>query len=127
MENGPCQLNVPKMARTLRHPLTTRLTLEISVYCTHSRVHEASQLGFVGGLVHDLGMFNFGDRIRFLPLVVRNALKRAEKDISTYYFLRREDSELNLSHFADGCRRVCELVTKHGERQERGRDDVESW
>ena len=71
-------------------------------------------------------MFDFGDGIRFLSLVVRNALKRAERDISTYYFLRREDSELNLSHFADGCRRVRELVAEHGERQETGKGNGKS-
>ena len=71
MENGPRQLDMPEMSWTLRHPLSTRLTLEIAVYCAHTRVHETSELRLVGGLVHDLGMFNFGDRIRFLVLVVR--------------------------------------------------------
>ena len=123
MEDRPRELDVREVSWTLRHPLTTRLTLEISVYCTHSRVHEASQLGFVGGLVHDLGMFNFGDRIRFLPLVVRNALKTRKNGRNTHYLLWREDAELDFTHFADWCRRVRELVAKHGGRQETEKDN----
>ena len=123
MEDGPRQLDMRKMPWTLRHPLTTRLALEIAVYCTHPRVHEASQLGFVGGFIHDLGMFNFGDRVRFLPLVVRNALKARKNSKNTHYLLWREDTELDFTHFADWCRRVRELVAKHGERQETGNED----
>lgn len=73
MENGLCQLDMPKMSWTLRHPFSTRLTLEIAVYCTHPRIHKTTQLGLVGRFVHDLWMFNFGDRVRFLSLSVRNA------------------------------------------------------
>ena len=80
MENGPRQLDVPEMSWTLRHPLSTRLTLEIAVYRTHVRIHEATNLGFMGGFIHDLWMFNFGDRVRFLPLVVRNASNAHKSD-----------------------------------------------
>ena len=127
VEDGLCQLDMPKMPWTLRHPLTTRLTLEIAVYCAHPRIHETTQLGLVGRFVHDLRMFNFGDRVRFLLLVVRNASKGRKSGSKTYYLLWGEDTKLDLSHFADGCRRVCELVTKHGERQERGAEGVKSW
>ena len=112
------------MPWTFRHPFSTRLALKITIYCAHPRIHETSQLGFVGGLIHDLGMFNFGDRIRFLPLVVRNALKMFKKHRNTYYLLWREDTKLDLPHFADWCRRVRELVTKHGERQGKQADGV---
>ena len=66
VEDGPRQLNMPKVPWTLRHPLSTRLTLEIAVYCAHPRIHETTQLGLVGRFVHDLRMVNFGDRVRFL-------------------------------------------------------------
>lgn len=69
---------MPKVPWTLRHPLSTRLTLEIAVYRTHVRIHEATNLGFMGGFIHDLWMFNFGDRVRFLPLVVKTRRMRTK-------------------------------------------------
>ncbi|KAF8223136.1 hypothetical protein L208DRAFT_559920 [Tricholoma matsutake] len=66
MEDRSCQLNMTKMARTLRHPFTTSLTLEIPVNGAHPRIHESAQLGLVGGFVHDFWMFNFGDGVSFL-------------------------------------------------------------
>ena len=116
VEDGPRQLDMPEMPWTLRHPFSTRLTLEIAVYCTHSGVHEASNLRFVGRFVHDLWMFNFGDRVRFLPLAVRNAPEVVENNKRTYYLLWREDTKLDLADFADGCRGIRELVAKHGAR-----------
>ena len=124
MEDGPRQLDMPEMPWTLRHPLSTRLTLEIAVYGTHSRVHKTSNLRFVGRFVHDLWMFNFGDRVRFLPLAVRNAQEGAESKEKTHYFLWREDTKLDLADFADGCRGIRELVAEHGARQERERDEL---
>ena len=126
VEDGPRQLNMPKVPWTLRHPLSTRLTLEIAVYCAHTRVHETSELGLVGGLVHDLGMFNFGDRIRFLPLVVRNTLKPQKNGRDTYYLLWREDTKLDLLDLTDRRRRVCKSVAKHVGK--RGKGETErSW
>ena len=124
MEHGPCQLDMPKMSWTLRHPFSTCLTLEVAVYCAHARVHETTQLWFVGCLVHNLWMFNFGDGIRFLLLWVRNALNARKRDLKTHYLLWREDSELDLADLADGGRRVRELVAEHGARQERGRGEI---
>ena len=124
MEHGPCQLDMPEMPWTLRHPFSARLTLEIAIYCTHARIHETTQLGFVGGFVHDLWVFNFGDRVRFLSLAIRNALNAGKNQRKTHYLLWREDTKLDLPHFADWCRRVRELVTKHGERQGKQADGV---
>ena len=124
VEDGPRQLNMPKVPWTLRHPLSTRLTLEIAVYGTHSRVHKTSNLRFVGRFVHDLWMFNFGDRVRFLPLAVRNAQEGAESKEKTHYFLWREDTKLDLADFADGCRGIRELVAEHDARQERGESGI---
>ena len=61
MENRARQLDMPKMPWTLRHPFSTRLTLEIPVYRSHTRIHEAADLRFVGGLVHNLRVFDFCD------------------------------------------------------------------
>lgn len=66
MKNGPCKLDVTKMTRALRHPLTASLTLEISVDGTHARIHEATHLRLMGSLIHDLRMFDFCNRVRFL-------------------------------------------------------------
>ena len=66
MKNWPCQLDVPNMTRTFRHPFTTRLTLEIPVDSAHSGVHEPTHFRFVSGLIHDFRMFDFGNRVGFL-------------------------------------------------------------
>ena len=42
-DNGPCQLDVPKMTGALQHPLAKRLTLEIPVDSAHSGVHESNE------------------------------------------------------------------------------------
>lgn len=72
MKNRPRQLYVTKMTRALRHPLTTRLALEIPVYCSHSRVHQTTHLRLVSGLVHNLRMLDFGDGDGFLARRKKN-------------------------------------------------------
>jgi len=61
MENGPRQLNMTKMARTLRHPFATRLTLEITVDGAHPWIHEAANLWFVCCFIHNFWVFDFRD------------------------------------------------------------------
>jgi hypothetical protein len=102
MKDRPRQLYVTEMTRTLRHPLATRLALEIPVYCSHSRVHQTAHLRFVGGLVHDLRILDFGDRVGFLATRKKNlsAGTIGNSVGVTYDFLWREDTKLHLLHFS---------------------------
>lgn len=66
MKDGSRQLNVTKMARTLRHPFTTRLTLEVPVDGAHTWIHKPPSLRLVRGLIHNFWVFDFGDGVSFL-------------------------------------------------------------
>lgn len=66
MKYRPSQFDVPKMTWAFRHAFTTSLALEVAIDGTHTRIHEATYLGLVGGFIHNLGMFDFGDGVRFL-------------------------------------------------------------
>ena len=66
MEHGSSEFDVAKMARALGHALATRLALEVAVYGAHPRVHEAALLRSSARLVHNLGVFDLGDRVGFL-------------------------------------------------------------
>ncbi|KAJ7051181.1 hypothetical protein C8F01DRAFT_1176133, partial [Mycena amicta] len=106
VENGARKLNVAEVTWTFRHPLATRLTLEVTVDGSHAGVHKAAHLGFTGGLVHDFGVFYLRHRVRF-------------------DFLRREDTELDLFDLADGGSRKGELVAEHdGKDRDDGREEA---
>jgi len=66
MEYGTSKLDMAKMPWTLSHTFTTCLTLEVPVYGTHPRVHQATKLGFMRRFIHDFGVFNFSHGVRFL-------------------------------------------------------------
>ena len=66
MKDRPRKLNVTKMTWALRHPLSTSLTFEVPINCTHARVHQSSNLRPVRCLLHDFRMFDFGDGVGFL-------------------------------------------------------------
>ena len=66
MKDRSSQFNMPKMARTLRHAFSTRLTFEVAVDSTHAGIHQSAHLGLMCGFVHDFWMFDFGDRDSFL-------------------------------------------------------------
>ena len=66
MKNCCRQFDMAKMARTLGHAFATSLALEVPVNGAHPRVHKSAQLGFVGCLIHDLGMFDFRHGVCFL-------------------------------------------------------------
>ena len=66
MENRPSQLNMTEMPWALGHRLSTRLTLEVPVNRTHTGVHQTTEFWFVAGLIHDFGMFDLDDGVRFL-------------------------------------------------------------
>ena len=66
MKDWSCQFNMPKMARTLRHAFSTRLTFKVAVYGTHTGIHQSAHLRLMCGFVHDFWMFDFGDRDSFL-------------------------------------------------------------
>jgi hypothetical protein len=66
MKDRSCQLDVTKMTRALRHSFAASLTFEVPIDGTHARVHQSSNLGPMGCLVHDFGMFDFGDGVSFL-------------------------------------------------------------
>ena len=68
MKYRSSQFNMSKMTWAFRHALTTSLALEIAINGAHTRIHETTNLRLVSGLVHHLGMFNFGDGVRFLML-----------------------------------------------------------
>jgi hypothetical protein len=119
VKHGPRQLNVAKVAGTLRHALTARLALEVAVDGAHSRIHQSAHLRLPGRLVHDLGMLDLGDRIGFLK---RRQLENIRILRScTNYLFRREDAKLDLLDFAQRRRRVRELVTKHDGRRDENR------
>jgi hypothetical protein len=103
MKNGSRKVDVTEVPRTFSHSFTTRLALEVPVNGTHSRVHETTHLRFVSGLVHDLGVFDFGYRVRFLrgceQLPV--SLRARNSNSNTYNFLWRENTKLYFLHFAD--------------------------
>lgn len=66
MKNRSCQLNMTKVPWTFRHPLSTRLTLEVTVDGAHSRIHQSAHLWLMGSLVHNLWMFYLGHGNSFL-------------------------------------------------------------
>ena len=66
MKHRPRQLDMTEMTRTLRHTLSARLTLEVPIDRTQTRVHQTSNLGFMGRFVHDFRMFDLCDRVGFL-------------------------------------------------------------
>ena len=66
MEYWSSKLDMPEVTGTLSHPLPTRLTLEIPVDCAQPRIHQSAHLGLVCRLVHNLGMLDLSDRVRFL-------------------------------------------------------------
>lgn len=68
MKDRSRQLNVTKMAGTLRHSFTASLALEIPVNCTHPRIHKSPSFRLVCRFIHNLWMFNLGNRVGFLQL-----------------------------------------------------------
>lgn len=66
VKNGPSELNVAEVAWTFRHPFTARLTLEITIYRPHPRIHETPCLRLMTRLFHYFGKLNLCDRIGFL-------------------------------------------------------------
>jgi len=66
MEDWPGQFYVAKMAGALGHALSARLTFEVSVDGTHTGIHQATELRFVGSLIHDLWVLNLGYGVGFL-------------------------------------------------------------
>ena len=66
MEDWSGQFYVAKVARALGHALSAGLAFKVPVDGTHAGVHQATELRFMGSLVHDLWMFDFGYRIGFL-------------------------------------------------------------
>jgi len=98
MKHRPRQLDMAKMTRTLRHTLTTSLTLEVPVNGAQTGIHQAANLWLVGRLVHNLRMFDLCDRICF--------------DL-----LWRKNTKLNFLHLADWSRGICELVAEHYENR----------
>jgi hypothetical protein len=66
MEDGSGKFNVPEVARALRHALAAGLTLEVSVYCPQTGIHQTTSLRPLVILVHNLRELNLGDRVRFL-------------------------------------------------------------
>ena len=72
-------LDVPEMPWAFRHPLTTCLTLEVPVRRTHPRVIQATNFKFMGGLVHDFRMLNFGDGVCFLSQNVLTTQRKTKQ------------------------------------------------
>lgn len=66
MEDWPGQFYVAKVSRTFGHALSAGLAFKVSVDGAHAWIHQATELRFVGGLVHDLWVLNLGYRIGFL-------------------------------------------------------------
>ena len=112
MEDRSCQLNMPKMAGTLRHAFSTRLAFEVAVDSAHAGIHQSAHLRFMCGFVHDFWMFDFGDRDSFLWQCQFSVVKLLR---NTYNFLRRENTKLYLLNFANWSRGKSELVTEHGD------------
>lgn len=69
MKDGSCQLNMAKMTRTLRHPFTTSLALEVTVDSAHAGVHQPAHLGLVRRFIHNLWILDFGNGDGFLKVV----------------------------------------------------------
>jgi len=108
MKYGTSQFDMSEMSRALRHAFSTRLTLEVSIYGSHPRIHQSSNFWPVCGLVHHLWVLNFRDRVRFLGnMSMKNEKGRRE----TYDFFGRKNTELNFAYFADGCCRISKLMT----------------
>lgn len=59
MKNGPRQLNMPEMARTVRHVPATRQTLEIPVNGAHPGIQKPAHLGAL--ILHGLVKVDFSD------------------------------------------------------------------
>lgn len=110
------ELDVPEVSRTLRHALTAGLTFEVPVDGAHPWIHQTTHLGITRRLVHDLRVFDLGDRIRFLNPAI--SIHTVFKQVYAHYFLRREDTELDLSDTPNRRCRMGELMAKH--------DDTES-
>ena len=66
MEDRPRELDVREVSWTLRHPLTTRLTLEIPINRPHPWIHQTTHLRLASCFVHDLGVLNLGHGDGFL-------------------------------------------------------------
>jgi hypothetical protein len=118
MKDRPGELDVAEMTGTFGHTFTARLALEVAVDGPHPGVHETADLGFPGGLVHDLGMLDFGYRVRFLQTHDSSISEGPDigRCMQAHYLFRREDTELNLPDLAHGRGREGELMTKHGWR-----------
>ena len=66
VENRPRKLNVTKVSRTFRHPLTTSLTLKVPIDGPQARIHQPAHLWLVSCFVHYFRVFNFRNGVRFL-------------------------------------------------------------
>lgn len=116
MKDWSGQFYVAKVAGTLGHALSAGLAFKVSVDGTHARIHQATELRFVGGLIHDLWMLDLGHGIGFLwdRRTINKPWTGNRWGNGSHNFLRRKDAKLDFLDFADGSRRVRELVTKHG-------------
>ena len=82
MKDRSCQLNVTKMTGALRHSFTTGLTLKVPINGTHARVHQPPNLRSMSRLIHNLGMFDLGNRVGFLFVrhsLVSNGMQNTKK------------------------------------------------
>jgi hypothetical protein len=80
MEDWACQFYVTKMPRALCHPLAASLAFVVAVNGSQPRVRKPPHLWLMSTFVHDFGMLNFGNRIRFLEnsqLASRQKITRA--------------------------------------------------
>ena len=66
VENRSGQLDMAKMARTLRHTLSTSLTLKVPINRSQPRIHQPAHLWLVGCFIHYFRMLDFRDRVGFL-------------------------------------------------------------
>jgi len=65
VEDRARKLNMPKMTWTLRHSLSTSLTLEVPIYSTHSRIHQSTFLRPLTCLIHHFREFYLCHGVRF--------------------------------------------------------------
>ena len=112
---GPRKLDVAKVPGTLSHSFTACLAFEVPVDGAHPRIHQTSNLWFMGGLIHNFRMFNFGNRVSFLwiRIIVEHHHLRVKIFDRTHNLFRRKDPKLNLLHFAHGRCGIRELMSQH--------------